>query len=154
MPIHGLLKAQNAPKHLVGRGSARTPLEELATFPRPPRQLGASLPIPISSTPSASRSRRIPRLASDLPLPLISHCYTKLYELDSVVSVWTETYELVDWTTRRGRHSVVVRALLVPVPALYFLVLLHCTHTSHQSQLNRYLHKPGSRQVAILALKT
>jgi len=87
------------------------------------------------------------------PSPLIPHCYTKLYELDSVASVWTETYELVDWTTRRGRHSVVVRALLVPVPALYFLVLLRCTHTSHQSQLNRYLHKPGSRQVAILALK-
>jgi len=56
-----VFKAQNAPKPVFARGSASDPLGSLR---RP-------LPISLPSTPSVSRSRRLRRLASDTPPPVL-----------------------------------------------------------------------------------
>jgi len=53
-----VFKAQNAPISVFGRGSASDPAAGELTTP---------LPIPLPSMPSVSRSRRLRRLASDLP---------------------------------------------------------------------------------------
>ena len=55
-----LFQAQNAPKSVFGRCSARTPLGELTTLPQTPYS-------PPRSTPSASRTRRLRRLGSQAP---------------------------------------------------------------------------------------
>ena len=60
----GFLTAVECTKSVFGRGSARTPLGELTTLPRPPSRLGRGhpSPFPTPSTRSASRSRRLRRL--------------------------------------------------------------------------------------------
>ena len=60
-------QAQNAPKSVLDRGSARTPLGELTTLPRTPNRLGRGYPLPFPFPPSASRTRRLQRLGSQAP---------------------------------------------------------------------------------------
>jgi len=70
----GFLTGVECTKSIFGRGSARTPLGELMTLPRPPSQLGRGTPPPHSSpprrvrrlglvsSPAATRPRRLRRL--------------------------------------------------------------------------------------------